>query len=116
MSDTLTQTLGRFAHSLRYEDLPAEVVEKSKILIMHGIGVGLGGFNTEIGQIGIEVAKKMAGGSAGEATILVDGSKISPAAAVLANTAMFHSLFQDDSYEPGGLHIGPTVTPTALAV
>ncbi|MFC2021999.1 MmgE/PrpD family protein, partial [Chloroflexota bacterium] len=90
MSDTLTQTLGRFAHGLRYEDLPTEVVEKSKILIMHGIGVGLGGFNTEIGQIGIEVAKKMAAdGSYGEATILVDGGKISPTAVHYKYFALF---------------------------
>lgn len=116
MSDSLLTTLGKFAYNLEYEDLPNQVVERCKTFILHGIGVGLCGFNTEIGQMGIEVAKKMGQGGDGKATILVDGSRVTAPAAAFANATMFHSLAEEDTYAEGLLHPGVCAIPPALSI
>ena len=48
-------------------------------------------------------------------TILVDGNKVLPPAAVFANSTMLHSRIQEDDYHAGMAHLGVVTIPAALA-
>ena len=112
MKPTLSRRLAQFVHALRFEDLPRPVVEKTKTLFLHGIGMGLAGYDTETAQVAIDMAKNEA---PGEATILIDGSKVIPTAAAYANAALLHSRCEEDDYQDGLMHPGVVILPAALA-
>ncbi len=61
MQQSLNRTLGHFVYGVTYDDLPPEVVEKTKTCLIHGIGVGLAAYETETAQIAIEMAKELEG-------------------------------------------------------
>ena len=115
MQKTLSGTLGHFVYGSTYDDLPPEVVEKTKTCLIHGIGVGLAAYETETAQNAIGMAKEL-GGDRGGASLLVDGSKVGLQNAAFANGTVLHSRAQEDDYHPGMIHIGVVVIPAALAV
>jgi len=110
---TISQEFAKFICGLSYDALPGEVKEKAKTLLLHNIGVGLAAYDTETAQVAIGVAKKL---GAGNSTILVEGSRVYPLAAALANGAIIHSRAQEDNYKRGSVHLGVIVIPAALAV
>ena len=54
----IAETLARYATSLKYDDLPVEVVREAKRFLIDTIGCGIGGFAAEPSQI----ANKLAAG------------------------------------------------------
>lgn len=116
MARSLTHEFGKFASHLRYEDLPDEVIEKSKTSILHGLAVGLAGYDIDHGHVAIKMAKQMGGKYTKGATLLVDGSRLPPQITAFANAALFECRVQSDTYEPGHGHVGPVIIPPALAV
>ena len=55
---TDTQTLSEYAVGLKYEDIPPEVVERAKMILLQTVGVSLAARNTD-------TAEKVRGSSAG---------------------------------------------------
>ena len=109
---TISRQLARYVNNLSYDKLPAEVIEKTKTLFLHGIGVGLAAYDTETAQIALGMAKKEKGD---DATILVDGSRVPATAAVFANSTILHSRIQEDDFHAGMSHLGVVTIPAALA-
>jgi len=104
----VAETLARYATSLRYEDLPADVVREAKRYIIDTIGCGLGGFGAEPSQI----ANKLAAGVSAVrgATVMCSGVKTSPDLAVFANGVMIRYLDFNDGYlSLGGGHPSDTI-------
>jgi 2-methylcitrate dehydratase len=85
-----------YATSLKYEDLPPDVVRVAKRIIIDSIGCGIGAFSAETSQI----ANKLAAGVSAVrgATVLCSGVKTSPELAVFANGTMFRYLDFNDGY------------------
>jgi len=113
MRPAINRRLAEFVHNLVYDDLPDEVVEKVKTLFLHGIGVGLAGYETETAQVAIDIAKKE---GQGDVTIIIDGSRVTATAAAFANATILHSRAQGDYYHGGMLHPGVVIIPAALAI
>ncbi|WP_164553324.1 MmgE/PrpD family protein [Brevibacillus marinus] len=113
MSQTLSEKLASFVCRLDYAELPARVVEKAKTCLIHGIGVGLAGYQTDFPRIAADIAKK-AGTSDQQATLLYDGSTAAPMEAAFANAVLFHSRVQEDTHNTA--HLGTVVIPVALAL
>ena len=92
----VADTLARYATSLRYEDLPPDVVRVAKRIIIDSIGCGIGAFSAETSQI----ANKLAAGVSAVrgATVLCSGVKTSPELAVFANGTMIRYLDFNDGY------------------
>ena len=88
---TISRQLARYVNNLSYDKLPGEVIEKIKTLFLHGIGVGLAAYDTETAQIALKVAKKKRGDGA---TILVDGRKVLPPAAVFLGALVLTMTFR----------------------
>lgn len=112
MSETVTQTLAEFAAGLRYEDLPVDVIEEAKRLLLDTIGCGLGGYGVEKGQMAVRLARHM--GGTPEATILGQREKVPSALAAFANGDLMNALDWNVLMAPS--HVPPYAIPPALAL
>src|SRR3954454_4871550 len=111
-----TIRLARYAAVLRYEDLPASVVQQAKDCIIDTVAAGICGSALPWSRIVIDYAARA--GPGGKCRILGrSGSAVQAPAAALANGALAHAFELDSLTRPGaGAHPGATVLPPALAV
>lgn len=93
---TIVDTLSSYATSLRYEDLPPEVVHQAKRLIIDTLGCAIGGYSSEISTIAREIAQTVT--SSNPATIIGSGQSTSPELACFANGVMIRYLDFNDGY------------------
>ena len=109
----LSRDLCAAATRLRYEDLPAEVVERLKLFLIDTLGVIRAATDAPgIAPLNLRLQKWE---SAGVATILLSGQGVSPPSAALANGAAAHALDFDDQHDPARVHTNCVVVPTLLA-
>jgi 2-methylcitrate dehydratase len=98
----VAETLARYAASLEYEDLPAELVRETKRYMIDSVGCGLGGFGADASQIANRLAA--GAGAVRGATVMCSGVKTSPDLAAFANGVMIRYLdFNDRLYQQPGL-------------
>src|SRR5688500_10430700 len=111
---TLSEELAGFTAGLRYEALPAAVVERVRLHALDIIGVCLAGAPLEFAAI---LRKMVAEESPPESTLLGSaGMKASAKAATLYNGGLAHGNEFDDTYAPGRWHGSAPTVPPALAV
>jgi 2-methylcitrate dehydratase PrpD len=110
-----TAQLAEYAASLRFEDLPAEVVGCAKDCIADTVAACICGAPMPWSRIVIDYAERT--GRGGKCRILGRGSAVQAPAAALANGALAHAFELDSLTRPGaGAHPGATVLPPALAI
>jgi 2-methylcitrate dehydratase len=93
---TISEQLATYATSLRYEDLPDEVVHRTKALIIDTLGCALGGHDGEPVKIAREIAAEVS--STQPASLLGYGPQTSLDLAVFVNGAMIRYLDFNDGY------------------
>lgn len=113
MSKTIIKQLAAFAVDTRYENLPPDVVEDVKLIILDSIGCALASTEQPKGRAGIEYGR-LTGGGSGPATIIGTGDKVSVFGASFANGELINTLDMDAILPPG--HVCPYVLPGALAM
>ncbi len=98
--DNLTQKLATFAASLRYEDIPAPVLDRARQSLIDTLGCAFGGRSCEAARIALSIAEG-AVPVRGAGRIL--GSRVSTTAeeAAFINTAMIRYLDFNDSWHAG---------------
>ncbi len=111
-----TVRLAEYAAALRYEDLPAVVVQQAKDCIIDTVAACICGSALPWSRIVIDYAERT--GPGGKSRILGrNGPAVQAPAAALANGALAHAFELDSLTRPGaGAHPGATVLPPALAV
>jgi 2-methylcitrate dehydratase PrpD len=116
MEATVAEKMGHFVHSLSYDNLPSEVIEKGKCCMINGIAIGLSCHDVEFGRMarGLVKAEELGIPSDKGATIFCDGSKVTAMGAAFANAALFHGRAQEDTL--GSSHTGTVITPAVLAL
>jgi 2-methylcitrate dehydratase len=109
---SIAETLADYAVSLRYEDLPADVVRTAKRTILDTIGCAIGSYQAGPSQIAIKLARGVS--ATPSATVFCSGIKTSQERAVFANGVMIRYLDFNDGYitPMGGGH--PSDTLAAL--
>ncbi|MVW70973.1 MmgE/PrpD family protein [Bordetella sp. 15P40C-2] len=111
---TVTHTLAAFVVRLREPDaIPERVLEKARVCLLNGYGIGLASFNTPYSRVAADAALAIDGERADGATLLVDGRKTSMLGAALANAALFHGRAQEDA--SGAAHLGAILIPLLTA-
>ena len=94
---THTQELSEYAVNLKYEDLPAEVVERAKMIMLQTIGVTLAAKDTAIAKKIRQMALEANGGeSVGPTTVWGTGEKLAAANAALALGTLSDALDWED--------------------
>jgi 2-methylcitrate dehydratase PrpD len=111
-----TIQLAEYAASLRYEDLPAHVVQRAKDCITDTVAVIVLGNGLPWSQIISRYAVSI--GTGGQSRIVgFAGPTLRAPAAALANGTLAHAFESDNLTKPGaGVHPGATLLPPALAV
>ena len=113
MATEVTQTLAKFAATLRYDDLPDRAREHCKNLLLDALACAVAGrLGEETGQVAAFAAALAQGR---EASVLGGGS-LSLAGATLFNAYLVTAVTMCDVYRPTLTHITPEVVPPALAI
>ncbi|MHC4891502.1 MAG: MmgE/PrpD family protein [Planctomycetota bacterium] len=101
--------------SLRYEDIPSEAVDSTKISILTHLGAAMAASTTvPVCKQMMELAKEMGGKK--ESTIIAYGAKVPCYMAAFVNAALAHGLNFGDHSDEYSLHTGIAVFPAAFAV
>lgn len=110
-----TIRLAEYAVGLRYEQIPAEVLQRTKDSIADTVAVILFGAQFPWSKMIIAQAQRM--GKGGKCTILGTGSRVCAPAAALAHGAMTHAFEQDNLTLPdSGAHPGAALVSSGLAI
>src|SRR5215210_6091693 len=109
-----TRELASFLSRLRFEDLPDEVVERTKELFLDWVASALAGKNAQPVRIFERFAGTM-GPAEGPSEILPARRRTSPLFAALVNGAASHVVEQDDLHNASVFHPATVVFPAALA-
>ena len=94
---TNIELFAAFVENVRFESLPAKVVEESKRVLLDSLGCALGGLGHQKGMVGVQYARLQGLGTTGnQATILGTGERVTAAAAAFANSELINALdFRD---------------------
>jgi 2-methylcitrate dehydratase PrpD len=108
----ISTQLGEFATSLRWEDIPADVVAQAKRHMLDALGIALAASGFDFAQ---RTALAIAG-LAGQGTHPVVGLKMRLPLrdAVLVNGSFIHGLDYDDTHSDSVVHASASAVPTAL--
>src|SRR5215204_6321797 len=109
-----TRELASFLSGLRFEDLPDEVVERTKELFLDWAASALAGKNARPVRL-LERFTETMGSAEGPSEILVSRRRTSPLFAALVNGAASHVVEQDDLHNTSVFHPATVVFPAALA-
>jgi 2-methylcitrate dehydratase PrpD len=111
-----TVRLAEYAAGLRYEDIPADVVQRAKDCITDTVAVIVLGNGLPWSKIVAAYAQRI--GAGGRCRILgATGPTVQAPAAALANGTLAHAFESDNLTKPGaGVHPGATLLPPGLAV
>jgi 2-methylcitrate dehydratase PrpD len=101
--------------TLRFEDLPEDVVESTKLRVLDTIGLALASSVLDYGRAIREAALEMAGGT-GTAHVLGFGDVLSPMFAALVNGALAEGFLYDDTHNETMIHVSAPIVATALAL
>jgi 2-methylcitrate dehydratase PrpD len=95
MEIPLTRHLASFCHNLRYDNLPAAVVDRTKYFLLDYLGVAVRGSLSDSSQPVYRLVGDL--GGVGTATVLGCKEKATYAYAALANGVSAHSIELDDT-------------------
>jgi 2-methylcitrate dehydratase PrpD len=109
-----TRTLASFLASLRYEDLPDEVVGRTEEFFLDWAASALAGKDAKPVRALESFARRM-GPADGPSEVLVSRRRTSPLFAALVNAASSHVVEQDDVHNGAVFHPATVVFPAALA-
>src|SRR5947209_14853350 len=112
-----TETLAGWVADLTFDDIPAEVLERAKILTLDFLGSAVRARrDAESTPALLKMLEALALDATGPATVFGDDRTWTPAVAALLNGALGHSLDFDDTHADSSLHASAPVVPAAFAV
>src|SRR5690349_6999686 len=96
---TISQTLGKFVAGLRWQDLPAEVTERARHLILDAVGCALAARRFDFAAVSLRAIADLAG--RGDSVVIGCKERFPLRDAVLANGILAHGLDYDDTHSEG---------------
>lgn len=111
---SIAERYAAFCTNLTFDDLPEEVVERTKQLTLDAVGIAVGSMRAESTETFLAGTRTRNAGRDG-ATVLGTGEQMGPEYATLVNGALVHTLDYDDTHRAGSVHPGAPVIPAALA-
>jgi len=110
----ISRHLAEFAVNLGYEDLPADVVERTKLLILDTAGNIVRARNDAESTPSMIRAIEVLGLTNGDCSVPGDVNSYVPSAAALLGGTLAHSLDFDDTHAEASLHSSAPILPAAL--
>lgn len=113
--NAITAELARFAAGVDYGNLPREVTERVKALVLDLTGIIIRArFDADPAPALMTTVQQLGLGG-GNCTVLGEPARFAPPAAALINGALAHSLDFDDTHAPGSIHPSAPIVPAAFA-
>lgn len=111
-----TQILAEYVSQTSFSQLPKEVIQKAKGIILDTLGCGIAGYTLASHEFHLifGLVKEMGGNP--EATVFLEGMKTSAAQAAMVNGALIHTIDFDDTHMGSISHLGAPVVSSALAM
>lgn len=113
MTEALTPQLCKFLADTSFDDLPDEIVERTRYLLLDGIACGLVAAKLPWSVKAVEGTLKVDG--AGVATLWGWDRTMTPLGAALLNGTFVQGFELDDFHPHGALHSSSVVVPAAVA-
>jgi aconitate decarboxylase len=113
-SNPYTRAIAEFVSGLRYEDVPSQVRERIKLLILDALGCGIYGANLEWCRILQHTLVDLDDTRA--CAVWGTGLRLSAPHAALENGTQVQGFELDDVHRAGVLHLGAVVLPALIAV
>ena len=110
-----TKQLAEFVAKLSYNDLPGEVVDRIKFLLMDTVGISIRAMHDSESTPSLLAASQAMGYLGGHSRVIGTSSKYTPAGAAMINGTLAHSLDFDDTHAAGSIHASAPIIPAALA-
>ena len=111
---TVSETLAGFALDTRFDELPRDVIEKTKLLVLDGVGLMLAAADEEFAKGVVRAISPFDAG--GRCTVVGSPTLFSPIHAPLVNGMLIHAYDFDDTHHPLVIHNESVVLPVALAI
>jgi 2-methylcitrate dehydratase PrpD len=112
-SGTLCRRLADHVHGLRFEDIPAAVVDQTKHHLVHNLGNAFGRTFEDSGRQAVRLAEILSP-RGGDCTVIGQRRRAAVVDAAFANCTLMTGM--DDVLFPGGIHAGLVTMPLALAI
>jgi len=113
--ENMTEKFAEFCHKLTYEDLPPEVIKRTKLLILDTVGIIIRARHDAESTSSLVSAINKLEMSNGSCQVFSDEKNYSPSAAALLNGTLAHSLDFDDTHAEASLHSSAPILAAALA-
>ena len=110
----LASQVAEWVREVRYEDLPSDVVESTKLRILDVIGLALAGAETAFGRSTIAAAKTMS--PAGPSRVFGTGDALAAATAAFTNASLSQALEYDDTHNESIVHMSSPAVAASLAL
>ena len=111
----ISKRLAQFVADLNYDDLPSDLVERVKLLILDISGIMVRARHDAESTPALINAVKRMGLTNGKCSVMGDTESYAPPAAALINGTLAHSLDFDDTHAKASIHSGAPIVPAALA-
>ena len=111
----MTEKFAEFCEQLRYEDLPHDVIKRTKLLILDTVGIIIRARHDAESTSSLVSAIEKLEMSNGSCQVFSDNKSYSPSAAALLNGTLAHSLDFDDTHAEASLHSSAPILAAALA-
>ena len=117
-TDTLTHAMARFAVETGFEDLPAEVVDYTKLLILDSLICGIAASEAERTRMSHKLAERLGGPA--EATVFGMATQVPAGLAASINSEIMNYLDADDTFFNTGhfvvLNVAAALADVAIPV
>ena len=108
------QELAQFAYEMKFEDIPQQVIDHEKLLLLDTLGVALAGSAAPGCREVVELMREYGGRP--QSSFLVFGGKALANHAAMANATMIQALDFDDNHDEACCHAHCSCLPPALAM
>src|SRR5205085_2116104 len=113
MSENVTEVLAGFAASLQYDDLPGQVRDHCKNVLLDTLACAVAGHRGEETQ---QLAALASGLAQSNESSVIGGDRLSLAGATILNGYLVTAVTMCDVHRPTLTHVTPEVIPPALAI
>lgn len=114
--EPIATSIGRFAANLSFDDVPPEVIEQAKLLVLDAVGIALASSTYEFSERAATSVLELAAGGRGDASVIGRSERLPVRDAILLNGILVHGLDFDDTHPGGVIHASASAAPTALAI
>lgn len=111
---TIAETIGAYAAEFQQADIPADVMERARYMVLDAIGIAFASGKFDFANVATQALVQTSGEATG--TVIGLRGQAPVRDAVLLNSMLVHGLDFDDTYLGGGIHPTCSCFPAAFGV